>query len=175
MRYVPTAVAALLLLTVATTAAHAQQNEVTLEASVIRGAAGYARHVSPRSLVGIELGFGFPQIDRTLRPGGVNGEKPGFEEYLHLALFTRLKASPNAELDAGLRAGVADLWECTASDCWPAIFGGAYIQPMVGARRIKVGMRLTGGWIAESREGGPESSTFVVGLNPFIVRATLPW
>jgi hypothetical protein len=33
----------------------------------------------------------------------------------------------------------------------------------------------TAGWIADSMEGGPDSSTFVVGLNPLILRLTLPW
>jgi hypothetical protein len=156
--------------------AHAQQNEVTIEASVIRGAVGYARRVSPTTLVGVEAGFGFPQIDRTLTPTNDDPEgEPDFEEYLHAAVFVRVKPTHRFEVDAGLRGSVADLWACTASDCWPAVFGGAYVQPMIGGSRIKVGARLTAGWIADSEERGPDSSTFVVGLNPFILRLTLPW
>lgn len=156
--------------------ARAQNREVTLEASVLRGALGYARHVSPTTLLGVELGLGFPQFDRTLEPPGDEATgTPDFEEFLHLAALVRVRPASSLEIDTGLRASIADLWECTASDCWPAVFGGAYVQPMVGGRRLKVGARVTAGWIAEGMEGGPDSSTFVVGLNPFIVRLTLPW
>jgi hypothetical protein len=156
--------------------AHAQSNEVTIEASVIRGAIGYARRLSPTTQVGVEAGFGIPQLDRTLTPTDDDPEgEPGFEEYLHAAVFARVKPSDRFEVDAGLRGSVADLWACTASDCWPALFGGAYVQPMIGGSRLKVGARLTAGWIADSMEGGPDSSTFVVGLNPLILRLTLPW
>jgi hypothetical protein len=100
--------------------AAAQRNEVTVEASVLRGTVGYARALGPRTLLGGEVGFGFPQIDRTLSPA------------------TRADGSPDG-------------------------------------RRIKVGARLTAGWIGESEAGGPRSSSFTAGLNPFIIRATLPW
>lgn len=154
--------------------AAAQRHEVTLEASVIRGAVGYARQVAPRVLVGGEAGFGFPQIDRTLSPEVDDSGNPDFEEYLHLAGFVRLVLSGSVELDAGLRGSVASLWDCTASDCWPALFGGGYLQPMVGWRRIKVGVRLSAGWIAETREGTPAGSTSLIGFTPFLLRATFP-
>jgi hypothetical protein len=60
------------------------------------------------------------------------------------------------EIDAGIRASIADLWPCDASDCWPSLFGGAYIQPMVGFKRLKIGSRLTAGVIAE---GVPDTRT----------------
>jgi hypothetical protein len=150
----------------------AQENEVTIEASVVRGAVGYARHSSPTTLLGIEAGFGFPQIDLTLTPTDEDPEgEPEFEEYLHVALFARLKPSGRFEVDAGVRGSIADVWACTASDCWPALFGGAYVQPMIGGTRFKVGARLTAGWIAESMEGGPEEATFVVGVAPLLATA----
>jgi hypothetical protein len=163
-----------------TTPLLAQRNEVTLEASVVRGALGYARHASPKVLFGFEVGFGFPQFDRTLSPKqDPDTGSPDFEEYLHIAPFVRFKANHNFEIDAGLRASIADLWPCDASDCLPAIFAGAYVQPMVGWRRIKVGARLTAGEIWEgepdSRTGQGDKSTRVVGLAPFLVRATFPF
>ena len=156
-----------------------QRNEVTIEGSFVRGAAGYARATSARVLVGIEVGFGFPQIDRTLAPEQDSVGSPDFEEYLHVAPFVRYKASSNFEIDAGIRASIADLWPCDASDCWPALFGGVYIQPMIGFRKIKVGSRLTAGVIAEgepdtrARQG--DKSSGVVSIAPFLVRATIPW
>jgi hypothetical protein len=156
--------------------AQAQGNEVTIEASVLRGAIGYARRASPTTLLGVEVGFGFPQIDQTLTPTEEDPEgEPEFEEYLHLALLARFRPTARFEVDAGVRGSVADLWACTASDCWPALFGGAYIQPMFGGSRFKVGARVMAGWIAESMEGGPDESTFVIGLAPLLVRLTIPW
>jgi hypothetical protein len=155
--------------------AHAQPNEVTIEASVLRGTVGYAWRTSPRTLLGIDVGFGFPQIDQTLEPTDADDDgDPDFEEYLHIALFARLKPSRLLEIDAGLRGSVADLWACTASDCWPALFGGAYLQPVVGVSRFKVGARLTAGWIAESMEDSPDTSTFLIGVAPLLVRLTIP-
>jgi hypothetical protein len=150
-----------------------QGRELTVEASVLRGAVGYAWQTAPRLLWGIEAGFGFPQIDQTLTPVDPDDGDPDFEEYLHAALFTRLRPSPRFEIDAGVRGSLGDLWSCTASDCWPAPFGGAYIQPMVGGTRFKVGVRLTAGWIGET-EGSSDSSTFLVALAPLIVRLTMP-
>jgi hypothetical protein len=168
------AIAALMLLP--STPVAAQRQEVTLEASVLRGAVGYARHTAPRTLIGIEIGFGFPQIDRTLTPrkDDETGE-PDFEEYLHIGLFVRHRIGSRFDVDTGLRGSIADLWSCSSSDCWPALFGGAYIQPMLGWDRVKLGMRLTAGWIGEVQEGTSGSNSFVASLNPLIVRATLPW
>ena len=172
--------ASLLFMIAAATPLAAQRNEVTLEASVVRGALGYARHQSSNVLLGIEIGFGFPQLDQTLSPDqGQNDEGPDFEEYLHIAPFVRFKSGEHFEIDAGLRASIADLYPCGASDCLPVIFGGAYVQPMIGWRRIKLGARLTGGVIAEgppdTRLSQGDESTGILSLSPFLVRATFPW
>jgi len=150
----------------------AQRNELTFELSVLHGAVGYAHRVAPRALLGLEAGFGFPQLDRTLDPGA---ETADFQEYLHLAGFARFQPSAAVDIDAGLRASVADLWDCTASDCWPALFAGAYLQPMVGGRRLKLGLRLVAGVIGEGQEGSSASNSFLLALNPLILRATVPW
>ena len=165
---------ALAMLMASATPLWGQGRELTVEASVLRGAVGYAWQTTPRLLWGIEAGFGFPQIDQTLTPGDPDDDgDPDFEEYLHAALFTRLRPSPRFEIDAGVRGSYGDLWSCSASDCWPAPFGGAYVQPMVGGARFKVGVRLTAGWIGET-EDSSDASTFLVGLAPLIVRLTVP-
>jgi hypothetical protein len=180
MRTIKTIAAAIVVVFLQTTAGHAQKNEVAVEASITRGAVGYARNVGSRVFLGVEVGFGFPQIDRTLSPEkDPDTGSPDFEEYLHIAPFVRYKANDNFEIDAGIRASLADLWPCGSSDCWPMPFGGVYIQPMVGWRRIKVGARLTAGVIAEgnpdTRLSQGDESTGVVSLSPFLVRATFPW
>jgi hypothetical protein len=50
--------------------AEAQRRQISLEATPVHGALAYG-WVSPQRVVGLELGFGFPQIDRTLVPAGV--------------------------------------------------------------------------------------------------------
>ncbi len=156
-----------------------QRNEVTLEGSLVRGALGYARASSARLLLGVEIGFGFPQIDRTLVPAQDTLGSPVFEEYLHVAPFIRYRASRHFEIDAGVRGSIAHLWPCDASDCWPALFGGVYVQPMIGFRNFKIGTRLTAGVIGEGepdtriRQG--DNSTGVASIAPFLLRGTFPW
>lgn len=154
----------------------AQSRELTVEARLLGGAVGYARSVAERTLLGVELGAGLPKLDLTVHPG--SDSAPGnveFEEYLHLAVFFRLRPSPRTDVDAGVRAGVADLYECTASDCWPASSVGAYVQPMWGGGRFKVGARVVAALVGESPEGEPESSTFALGISPLLVRLSIPW
>jgi hypothetical protein len=155
------------------------RNEFTFDVTPIRGTMGYARALSPTRLAGLEVGFGAPQVDRTLHPPDgpdpeTTTDDPDFEEFLHLGAFLRVRPRSAFEVDTGLRVGVADLWECTASDCWPSLFAGAYLQPMLGGQRWKVGARLVAGWIGESREGGQDSSTFTVALSPLVLRVTFP-
>lgn len=155
-----------------------EPGEFTIEASPFRGSVGWARAVAPGRLLGLELGVGVPQVDRTLHPGkgrrsDTTVDDPAFEELLHLGAFLRLRPHSRMEVDAGLRVGLADLWECTASDCWPAGWAGGYLQPMVGGDRWKVGTRLVAGRVGEAEEGGPDSATFAVALTPLVVRLTL--
>lgn len=154
----------------------AQSREVTVEASLLGGAVGYAHPVAGSTLLGFEVGAALPQIALTLHPGSDSAAGAvDLQEYLHLAVFFRLPLSERTDVDAGLRGGVADLYECTASDCWPASFVGAYVQPMWGGDRFKVGARVLGALVGESPEGGPESSTFALGISPLVVRLTVPW
>jgi hypothetical protein len=46
----------------------AQCSQLALEANPFRGTLSYARQSAPGWHVGMEVGFGFPQIDRTLFP-----------------------------------------------------------------------------------------------------------
>lgn len=161
---------------VATGPAAAQGHEITLEASILGGAAGYARSVTEQALIGLQLGAGLPQVDLTLHPGSETGTgSVDLEEYLYLAAFVRLELNGRTDLDLGIRGGVADLYECTNNDCWPASFVGAYLQPMWGGARWKVGARLVAVLVGESPEGGPESSTFALGVSPVLVRLSVPW
>lgn len=155
--------------------ADAQRNQATVDASILRGTWGYARQVENRIYAGFEIGFGFPQIDQTLRPKPDSTGSPDFEEYLHLGVFVRFAASEHFEVDVGARASIADLWPCGASDCWPAGFLGVYAQPMVGWRRIKLGPRLVAGRIGETEQSHKTDDTFLVAVNPLTARLSFPW
>lgn len=151
-----------------------RQRDFTIEASPVGGALGYAWGNTGERLMGVELGLRAPQFDHTFTPDtdSMTGS-PDFEEILHLALFVRNQPSQHFELDAGVRGSVATLWECRVSDCWPSLFGGAYVQPMVGWDRVKVGTRLAAGWIREVPVGRPDGSTFTVWMTPFLVRVNV--
>jgi hypothetical protein len=169
----------ILLLMLALPASLPAQNEITLDAGIFNGSVGYARHTSERVLLGVEIGFGFPQIDQTLEPPtDEETGTPQFEEYLHVGLFARWKVSRGFELDAGIRGSVTDLWPCGASDCWPALFAGGYVQPLIGWKRFKLGARLVAGISGDDRFAAPdqlEERTWVVSLSPFMARYTIPW
>jgi hypothetical protein len=152
----------------------AQRSETTIEASLFSGTLGHAWHTAPRVLVGFEAGFGLPQMNLTFHPARnpVAG-KPNFGEILHVGTFVRTKLSERFEIDAGVRGAAAGLWRCQVSDCWPELFYGGYVQPMIGWRRIKLGSRLTAGWITAGEDGTSEGRTFIVSLTPLLVRGTL--
>lgn len=170
MRPLVFAIVALLLL--AAPGQAQSRHQLTLEASVFRGAAGFALPLSPTVHLGTEIGFGFPQIDRTLLPSGSRWHgPPDFEEYLHAAVLIRHRLNERISYDVGTRASIVDLWACTASDCLPATFVGAYLQPMWGGSRWSIGPRLVAGWTAESEDGG--DPTFTLSLAPLNVRLTL--
>lgn len=167
--------AAMVLVPSATSAQQPARAEVTLDAQVFGGAVGYARRVSPTSMLGAEFGIALPQVVFTLQPATGADGSPELEEFLHLALFARMAPTDRLSLDVGVRGGVADLWGCTVSDCWPASMIGAYVQPMLGGRRFRIGTRLTAALVGESREGGPDSSTFAVAITPVLFRLVVPW
>ncbi len=151
-------------------AAPVSAQELTIDATPVAGSIGW----TAGSGWGIEIGAGPEQIRETLSPGSAATGDPDFNEYAHVALFRRVKPSARFEVDAGVRAGFAELFTCTASDCWPSRFLGAYVQPMVGWRRVKFGVRLTSGWIHEREEGQPAGWTGVVAMTPLLVRYTIP-
>jgi hypothetical protein len=92
--------AAGVLLLLGARAAAAQDRQVTVDLRPIAATVGYAWRVAPQRLVGLEAGFGFPQIEQTLAPRGEGFQD--FEEYLHLSLFVRFVRSERVESDVGV-------------------------------------------------------------------------
>ena len=133
---------------------------------------GYARGVSPGILLGVQLGI-LPQPGPTLIPDPDGEGQPDLDEVVHAAVFVRIRPARRWEVDVGVRGGLADLWLCPASDCLPAWFGGGYVQAMAGWERLKLGPRLSAGWVGETR-GSSSGETFVLALHPLVVRWTFP-
>lgn len=171
-RWIPALLTACLLL-LATASGASAQSVYSIEGSFVRIGAGYAHQVRENVYLGGELVFGGPLLSVTLHPSESSPGDPEFGEFVHLAFFTRLVRSERAEVDLGVRGSVANLWPCPASDCLPQPFFGVYVQPMVGWRRFKVGMRLVAGSIGETRSDNA-GHTGVFALVPFVARLTFP-
>lgn len=144
----------------------AQRNQLSLEANPFRGTLGYARQSAAEWHAGVSIGFGFPQVDRTLAPA--DGD---FLDLFHLSPFVRFSPSVNAAYEAGLRLGFGDLHPCRGSDCLPGLYYGVSGAALFGWRSFKVGPRLTAGVM---REGG-EPATGFLGLSPVNLLVTHSW
>jgi hypothetical protein len=159
------------LLLVFAGAAEAQRNELTLEVNPFHGTLGYGRGAGGWRFGG-EVGFGFPQADRVLAPDLPEEDRISdeFLHFIHLGAFGRYTPSDHVGLDAAAHVGLADLRSCSG-DCWPGLFYGGSSSVMVGWRHVKLGPRLTGGWIDEP--GHP--TTFVLALTPLAIRGSFSW
>jgi hypothetical protein len=147
-------------------AAAAQTRQFTVDVRPVDVALGYAWRVAPARLFGFEVGLGAPQLEKTLTPRG-----PGFhdlEELFHLGAFVRFVPDERVAVDVGLRASLADVAVCDASDCLPGIYGAGYVSAFYGRRRLKVGALVQAGRIGEP--GSP--ATTVVNVSPLIARLT---
>jgi hypothetical protein len=148
---------------IAVSAAAGQTRSVALDLRPVAGALSYASG-QPTRQFGIEVGFGFPQLEQRITPRG--SEFHDFNEFLHLAVFTRLTPTEKFESDLGVRVSVADLRVCMASDCWPGLFGGVYGSVFYGGGRWKIGSMLEAGRHHEPGEAGAT----VVNLSPLLLR-----
>ena len=148
----------------ATPSAGAAQREISLEANPVHGTVGYGWATDGGRLIGVQVGFGFPQLDRTLVPGGES-----LIDFLHIGLFMRAQPFRSVALEGGIRTGLAELRGC--SGCLPGLLTSVSGAAFWGGRHVKVGPRLTAGAI---REGG-EPTTFVLNLTPLAALFTYTW
>lgn len=132
----------------------------TLDGEVVGGSVSLAWGRSEASAMGVGLGVTVPQFNQTISP-----DTDRWEEFLHVSGFYRRRAGA-FEADLGMRLGIADLYECGASDCWPGYFVGPYAEAYVGWEHVKFGARL----VAGSQKESGEPRTFVLNVTPFLVR-----
>jgi hypothetical protein len=154
----------LLLVLLLPATVHAQRRQVSLEANPVHGTLGYGWARSPSTFIGVEVGFGFPQLDRTLAPEGDDS----FMDMLHLGVFVRTNPTQRLTFDARAQAGLAELRGC--SGCFPGVFLGTSGAVFWGGRRVKVGPRIKVGMINE-QQGNP----VIVSLTPIAVHFNYTW
>lgn len=162
MTRLPTLVLALLVATGADLAA--QRRQVFLEFNPVHGTIGYGWALSPTRFAGVEVGLGFPQLDRTLVPSDKS-----FLDIAHVGAFLRANPSSAVTLDGRVQLGLAELEGC--SGCLPGVFTGISGGAFFGGRRFKVGPRLTAGAMKES--GDP--AELVLNLTPVAAVFTHTW
>jgi hypothetical protein len=160
-------VLALLLLTGVGSESAAQH--LSLEATPFHGTLGLGWDSGARVL-GLSIGFGFPQFDYTLVP--TDPDEEGDDDFLqiaHIGPFVRFAPSPFMIVDADVRLGIGELHGC--SGCFPGLFYAATLSPMMGWKHLKVGPRVFAGWIRE----GSAPTTGIVNVTPLAVRYTISW
>ncbi len=162
MTRLPTLLLSLLLLTSADLAA--QRRQIFIEFNPVHGTIGYGWELSPTRFAGVEVGFGFPQLDRTVVPSDES-----FLDIAHVGAFLRVNPSDAIMLDGRVQLGLAELEGC--SGCLPGVFTGISGGAFFGGRRFKVGPRLTAGAM---KEGG-ELAELVLNLTPVAAVFTHTW
>lgn len=159
-----TALLVLVLLGTVAGDVRAQAREMSLEANPIHGTLGYGWVRSSGLTAGLQVGFGFPQLDRTLAPADES-----FLDITHLGVFLRGNPARSITLDGRIQVGLAELRGC--SGCLPGVFTGASAGVFWGWRHVKVGPRITAGVINE--HGDP--AEFVANLTPVALLFTYDW
>ena len=140
------------------------RNQLALEATPFHGTLSYARGPIDDVRAGVEVGFGFPQIDLTLAPN-----RHSFVQIAHVGVFGRFATAKALQLDLGVRAGFADVSDLGADD-FPDPYAAATSALVYGKGRFTFGARVSAG--VAFPYGDP--IIFVAGVSP-IVRYTLSW
>jgi hypothetical protein len=157
--------AAAALVAVEADAVHGQRRQLSLEANPVHGTLGYGWARASGGMMGVELGFGFPQLDRTLEPASDDG---AFADIMHIGMYLRSRPTARWEIDGRAQVGFAEYNNC--SGCLPGRFGGASTALFWGGRHVKVGSRLKVGVLRER-----DVSHFVVSLTPIAVKLNYAW
>lgn len=153
----------LALLVLASADLAAQRRQLSLEFNPVHGTLGYGWALTPTRSAGLELGIGFPQLDRTLAPADES-----FLNVAHVGAFLRSSPSNSITLDGRVQIGMAELEGC--SGCLPGTFAGVSAGAFFGGKHLKVGPRLTAGVINELDE-----SDFVLNVTPVAALFTYSW
>ena len=128
------------------------QREFTLDFRPFAGMAAFAGRTAPGTYLGIGLGGGIDELDRTLTPDPEDQDFHKFEQLAHASVFLRRKAGTHWDFDVGARVGIGDVRECLASDCWPGWSAGAYANAFWGGSRWKVGPRLVWARVSDDNQ-----------------------
>ena len=118
------------------------RHQMTLDASLFAADLTYARRTRSNRFVGGGIGVGY-ELNVRLVHGEPWGRKS--TEIGRVELFERFEAPGRWEYDLGLKAAVDVHTAQVASEATPGGFVGAYVAPMWGGRRFRIGPRLQAG------------------------------
>ena len=125
------------------------RRQVTLDASFLGGAVGYAVPRG-RAHVGVQVGLSGDFLARMLAGGEhFTGDGDEVIELAHLAAFVRRSHGARFTVDWGVRVSPFIHGNDLDDDPGFGIFGGLYAQPMVGTSRFRVGPRVMAGIFSE--------------------------
>lgn len=158
--------ALLLWAPLASARAQSPRREVTVDASFLGGAVGYAVPRGGHHL-GIQVGLSGDFLARMLAGGEhFTGDGDEVIELAHVAAFVRRSYGTRASIDWGVRVAPFVHGNDLDDDVGLGLFGGVYAQPMFGGRRFKVGPRVMAGVFSE----GSATTEFGVQLAPLTGR-----
>ena len=144
--------------------------QVALEATTRGGAASYAKRIAPGRLLGVQVGIGGDQLNRTLvgSPHFTDDDRHDIRERAHAAVFVRQEVTTWFTVDAGARVAPFRHDDLPGDESTVGMMAGVYAMPMFGGRYVSVGPRLTAGVMSES------TAKTALGLNlvPMVVRVT---
>src|SRR6185503_2482872 len=139
----------LLLLTLVSLPCSAQARTFAVDARPVGAMISLGWRAQERTYIGVGLGAGTDEFGHTLRPRD-DQDYHDLEQLLNLDLFVRYKPRSRFDLDVGLRGGIGEVRNCSASDCLPGVFAGAYVGAFVGSARWKLGTRLVVARVVEA-------------------------
>ena len=116
--------------------------EFTVDLRPFSATLSLAWRAAPATYLGIGLGGGIDEFDRTLSPDPESRDFTTLEQLLHVNAFVRQKPSAKLDLDLGARAGIGGVRRCYVSDCWPGLYFGICASAMWGGRHFKLGPSL---------------------------------
>ena len=161
-----------------------KENHLALDAGILMASLSYARRTSDNWFLGMGGGVGGDFLGYMILAGHHYSEfggwsyenKDGFRDkmlfgLIHGELFARYEPSKYWQSDFGIRSSYFLHFDSSSDDAGGGVSAGAFVNPMVGWKNLKVGPTVTAGGFWGCRD----AREFGVYLSPLVVRVTLRW
>ena len=161
-----------------------KENHLALDAGILMASLSYARRAGDNWFLGMGGGVGGDFLGYIVVAGRHYSEyggwsyedKDGFRDkmlfdLIHGKLFARYEPSEHWQTDFGIRSSYFLHFDSSSDDAGGGVSAGAFVNPMVGWKNLKVGPTVTAGGFWGCRN----AREFGVYLSPLTVRVTLRW